>query len=102
MAEPIVISNFKTGLAQSPLEGFADMRNVILDGVSGFPEISWKAVRVASTAIGDEIMGLDRGNDFSSGATGTARGFFAVSRGGEVLYSSNGDTWTEIANTGDS
>ena len=96
MKEPVVISNFQTGIADSPHTGFADMRNVVINKQTGIVEINWKTTAVATTVVGDEIKW------FAQDTTGITAArfntFYAVNDSGRLLRSTDsGDTWTNFS-----
>lgn len=105
MTEPIIIDNFQRGIAQSPHEGFADMRNVVIDKDRGVAQINWKTAAVATTVVGDIIKWFiqDDTSEITAQNANRFRTFYAITNDGRLLRSANttdatvGDTWTNFS-----
>lgn len=92
MSQPIIISNWEQGIARSPREGFADMRNIEIDSNSGFVEIGFKTVK--GTATVEEVKWFAQNSD-------TPAQFFALDGFGNFYRSNDsGLNWSHISDRG--
>ena len=93
---PIIISNFQTGIADSPHEGFADMRNVVIDKERGAVGINWRTVARATAVVGDIVKWFAQ--DDTGETAGRFNTFYATTDSGRLLRSTDsGDTWTNFS-----
>lgn len=99
MPEPIIITNFQTGIADSPHTGFADMRNVIIDKENGVVQINWKTTSILTG--GALLTSTPRWIEQDDAADTVARfnTFYILTSEGQLIQSTDsGDTWTSLSN----
>lgn len=89
MAEPIVIKDWQTGIANSPHLGFADMRNVDIHSIPGVVQVGLRTVQATATLA--KVKWFVTNYDDPTMV-------FGLDEGNRLLQSTDsGDTWAQVA-----